>query len=68
MVTTTHTAATTPRMTDAEAREILNSIIESEPCPERRASLEFYREYYTNPDFREWANRFVFELNTRAKR
>lgn len=59
---------TTPRMTDAEAREILNTIIASEPCPKRRASLEFFREYRTNPEFREWANQFVFELNTRAAR
>jgi hypothetical protein len=60
--------ATTPRMTDAEARKVFDSIIESETCPERRASMEYYREYFTNPEFREWANRFVFELNTRAKR
>ena len=49
-------------MTDQEFRDIVNGVIANESDPDEVAKLELVREYFSNPDFRQWMSDTVYRL------
>ena len=46
-----------------EAREVFDKIVSETKDPDRKATLELLREYYTNHEFKKRFEDFVYQMN-----
>lgn len=47
----------------SEIRDCFNKIISIESDPNKIATLELLREYYTNPEFKNFLEETTFQMN-----
>ncbi len=55
----------TQKMTDAEAKNIFNKVIENQTDGDTIAKLEILREYFTNAEFKTNLQDFVWAINNK---
>ena len=56
---------TTQKMTDTEAKNIFNKVIENQTDGDTIAKLEILREYFTNAEFKTNLQDFVWAINNK---